>query len=452
MLRYQTHLQEHNGEKISTTDKPTVNDKLYDLKLYGKSVQNGTPTPESPVSIQSVPSELDITSCGKNLFNKRNNEVANGTVQVIDDYVRCTGNITTDGIQHYSRGWYRPNYSLPDGKYNQPFLKSGDIITISADIRLIENRNTPRMNIYIYSKSASGGQTATLNKDLPINEWVRHTLTFTITSSSLVGKNDFFPVFTLNSNIVDIKNIAIKYGTDDTYTPHQSETKNIQIKDTDNNLHELCSLPDGTADEVKDGKIIEAIFEYVVDHTVATGKSIGVVISLSNDTYTYFRKSETAIFGTYPNGRLKDSATPLCDKVVSLPNMYAQQEGVFLSNGSPPGIQFKILNSRAGILAEDDATARRTKIITWLESNPLTVQLAWLTPIEIPLHPDELEKLKQVKSVYPQTNIFTSAVVEPTINVNLRHLGNRPFIEANLVDELGNSLAYENGNNIIGVY
>ena len=42
---------------------------LINLALYGKSTQNGTPTPENPVDIVSVGDNgsVDVKSCGKNL-------------------------------------------------------------------------------------------------------------------------------------------------------------------------------------------------------------------------------------------------------------------------------------------------------------------------------------------------------------------------------------------------
>ena len=56
-----------NGE-ILTIPK-SKDGYLRKLKLYGKSVQNEVPTPENPVEIKTVPSELDITSCGINRWD-----------------------------------------------------------------------------------------------------------------------------------------------------------------------------------------------------------------------------------------------------------------------------------------------------------------------------------------------------------------------------------------------
>jgi tetrahydromethanopterin S-methyltransferase subunit B len=54
------------GEAIAITD--SANRRLRGLTLYGKSTQDGTPTPEAPVEIESVV-EPTVRVCGKNLWN-----------------------------------------------------------------------------------------------------------------------------------------------------------------------------------------------------------------------------------------------------------------------------------------------------------------------------------------------------------------------------------------------
>lgn len=58
-----------SGEVVSIGDSAAR--KLRGLKLYGRSVQDGTPTPENPVEIQSAGDGGDITTtiCGTNLLD-----------------------------------------------------------------------------------------------------------------------------------------------------------------------------------------------------------------------------------------------------------------------------------------------------------------------------------------------------------------------------------------------
>jgi hypothetical protein len=88
------------GSILSLT--PTLKGRLTST-LKGNTLQNGTPTPDSPVAIQSVTGLQKITVCGKNLintvgYNKGTN--ASGTITTnvnylgIDDYVKVEPNTT----------------------------------------------------------------------------------------------------------------------------------------------------------------------------------------------------------------------------------------------------------------------------------------------------------------------------------------------------------------------
>lgn len=58
---------------------------LHDMMIFGKSVQNGTPTPDNPIEIQSVVNPK-VTVCGKNLLNIKNlKEFTNAQNLIIGD-------------------------------------------------------------------------------------------------------------------------------------------------------------------------------------------------------------------------------------------------------------------------------------------------------------------------------------------------------------------------------
>lgn len=95
-----------NGEILTIPN--SEDGYLRKLKLYGKSVQNGEPTPDNPVEIKTVPSEFDITSCGENLT----------------PYLGTTTPITlrdTEGKLHYPA-------SLPDGTRDEADLDGGESV------------------------------------------------------------------------------------------------------------------------------------------------------------------------------------------------------------------------------------------------------------------------------------------------------------------------------------
>lgn len=57
---------EADGEVISVAD--AADRPLKGLSIYGKTVQNGTPTPDAPVALESVGESIGVTVAGKNLL------------------------------------------------------------------------------------------------------------------------------------------------------------------------------------------------------------------------------------------------------------------------------------------------------------------------------------------------------------------------------------------------
>lgn len=106
----------------------SVGKDLEDYKIYGKSVQDGTPTPETPIEIESV-GEYDETTgkykipvkvSGKNLFNK-------------DNYSSANNLYISNGIISNTYGcsvWYIP--CLPNTTYTVSGVNSEGRFQISA--------------------------------------------------------------------------------------------------------------------------------------------------------------------------------------------------------------------------------------------------------------------------------------------------------------------------------
>lgn len=71
---------EASGSVVSVCD--SSNQKLHNLTLYGKTTQNGTPTPEVPVEPVSAGASgtINTTVCGKNLFDPEK-AISNATVE-----------------------------------------------------------------------------------------------------------------------------------------------------------------------------------------------------------------------------------------------------------------------------------------------------------------------------------------------------------------------------------
>ena len=202
------------------------NDRLHNAKITGNSVQNGTPTPETPIEIQSVGEfvsegdyagkyKIGVTARGKNLFEYTSDcsYVQSGSiVEKTSTGAVVRGNIKSgSSVNSWDRGWYTPGYL--NGIC--PVLYNGDVVTISADVTLMELRQDSSYNIqvHLYARGAGGYADGTLTT-IPLNKTIRIKRTYTLTNY-LSGKT-FYPCFVLNSNTVKIENIQIEYGSQQT--------------------------------------------------------------------------------------------------------------------------------------------------------------------------------------------------------------------------------------------
>lgn len=87
-----------SGEVIAVSDSAEA--PLQGLKVFGKTIQNGTPTPDAPVVLDSVGDDgsVDVTVCGKNLLNMPRKTVTSSGVTWIAEGSVLTISGTTAGI------------------------------------------------------------------------------------------------------------------------------------------------------------------------------------------------------------------------------------------------------------------------------------------------------------------------------------------------------------------
>ncbi|MDD4156859.1 MAG: hypothetical protein PHY08_09835, partial [Candidatus Cloacimonetes bacterium] len=213
-----------------------------DWTPYGKPAA----LPHAPSPINSVPYEHNVVSCGKNLHDYEKSAAINdGSFVRITNGYRVTGNITTGAEFASSRGWFQSQATngfangitllyLPIGEY-----------TISADVKLIENRNTAKMKIYLRGLNDTDSIFTGNIHDLTVGQTVRISRTFNVEIA-----NYYTPIFTINSNIVEITNVQVNLGAATDYQSYTGKTLPRSITDIAGNHYDLRSLPDGTADEV----------------------------------------------------------------------------------------------------------------------------------------------------------------------------------------------------------
>ena len=168
---------------------------LKDYRIYGNTVDGqrvGEPT--------------------KNLFRYIKGYVQKGAIiEELPTGVIVEGAISsTAATNAWGRGWYTPGYNSASAVC--PVLRTGDVITVSADITLLELREGEYYMpfIYLYTRETASGYSSVLYTDVAVGETKKISKTFTIGEAN--NGYTFYPVFTLNSNVVKIENVQIEYG------------------------------------------------------------------------------------------------------------------------------------------------------------------------------------------------------------------------------------------------
>lgn len=188
--------------------------KLANYTISGNSVQNGTPTPDAPVEIQSVGNKTS------NLFQYIKPEIANGTViETLSTGAIVDGNDVTSTYS-FSSGWFRPGNSYKSG--NGVVLNVGDKVTLSADVTLLElgvASNESGVRLYFYSREKNKMAMDFGKVLLNLNETIRISKTVTLTDEQFSG-DILFPIFGINSHKMKIENIMISIDGTDKYEPY----------------------------------------------------------------------------------------------------------------------------------------------------------------------------------------------------------------------------------------
>lgn len=215
-----------NSYTFNTADYPDFSYMTWEIKRRENDVEmSGTAyvqleagsTATAYTPYVSDFSSVEVSRYGKNLFEFKQGFITNATlVEYLDNGVIAKGNLTSDThVNSYNHGWY--NFS----NRTSTTLKSGDVVTISADYTILElaegRTNGQPVGIYLYG-AKSNSATSTVRPAL--NQTVRIYCTYTIAVDG-----DYYPIITLNSNKVRIENIQIEIGSTATsYEPFKEPT------------------------------------------------------------------------------------------------------------------------------------------------------------------------------------------------------------------------------------
>lgn len=410
-------LQDNTGAKTVTGESINVTDSvkypLLGLSIYGKSTQDGTPSPTNPVPIVSVgdDGELKVTSCGKNLFpwNDYTNapfETTAGTFVIENNEIVVTG-----ASINYSKGIYIGQSSIESALSGL----NGQKITVSAEVKCDSGLN-PAYELWFGMESEFGKTPIT-------NEWKRYSSS-TILNKELANNLIFFyrtndvaatPTFR-------VKNIQIELGDVTAYEPYTGSTASITsvlpLCGKDDAYDELIYRPNGTGKGVKRVRKKRITSDTLLhnDGWIDGGWVIanfleGAENIVGHDTNAYLWCTHGASYA--PSKLLTDAAS--------------------IGVGQGGGVNL-YCNFGAEYNTEE-------LIKGFLSDNEVYVVYELATPEEIELTAEEMAQLYQFYSYNGVTNIFNDEGAEMSVKYCTSPLMSEcylPFLEkqANEIEEL----------------
>nr|DAE27708.1 MAG TPA: Minor structural protein adsorption, WTA interaction, caudovirales.2A [virus sp. ctpeS3] len=350
------------------------NGKIQDMMIYGKSSQDGTPTPEKPVEIKSVVNPT-VKLLGSNNLKIRDGEYqdAGCTITVSNGVIKLNGT-STGNTRIY----------LPID--TPSMLKKGtEIIFCPNNIGGIEKINKCYVD---YSnentKSLSIASNIVNTPYVIASQDARYEfkLSIKITGGNTFNNETWKPQILIGKQITP-------------FEPYKEQS--IQLPIT------LNAIPVSSGGNVTiDGQ------QYIADYVdVERGKLVKMVNTIhpksANDMSIYAGIKENVT-----NYRVEAESA---DKKEILSNMLPMRMNIWSDDICGvkvigyDTVDFTLPYEKLGINSSANSEQRKIAIKTWLKSNDLMFMYVRRTSNEIDLTPEEVQAFKALATYYPVTNI-----------------------------------------------
>lgn len=364
------HVKEHEYQGTEIAAENTYKADLG-LKVYGKSTQNGVPSPENPIPINSIgdSGSVDVVVTGKNL-------IPTNLAQVGISYNADTKRWKFEALSKYGLINVRiidPNkgsYILPAGQYTFTVVGSQNMQYIS--ISSIGNKNDWKILLTLRETKPSG--------------------TFTLTEDTRIGLF-VVPIDTTQPGYIQIQ--LERGATATSYQPYR-EPQILTI----NTPNGLCGIPVDTGGNYTDSTgqqwiCDEVDFERGV-YVQRVKKSTVKTLDRLQETELKGRYVEWTILSGYGSGNVKS--------IIAIASYFAW--------GAPQPLKWVGAVNTTGLYISPPQNTDYT--VDTLKSYltpllPFEVCGVLATPIETPLTAAELAAYKAVKSYPHYTHIESAA-------------------------------------------
>lgn len=359
-----------SGNPIVLNDSTDL--RVQSLRLFGKTTQNGTPTPAAPVPLVSAGDggSLGVTVAGKNLLS---NNVTSGTINGVTFTVNADGSVTMNGTA-------TADVSIPifGNNWNDTSKK----LILDGNIDYILSKGTA--NAVVYARDAISNR----NFETPLNSYriieKVDCLTY-VYIRILKGK-------TLNNETI-YPMIRLASIADDIYEPYkQPQTLNLS---TPNGLPGIPVTSGGNYTD-------ETGQQWLCDEVDFTR---GVYVQrIGKKT---FSNSKWAMNGTVDgnNWRFGISSGLKSSKLRALSTHFQMADSVAQAHGNGSGILW-YTNGYVEVVSPTHKT--EDEFNAWNSENSFDVLYSLSTPIETALSAEELAAYAALHTNYPNTTILNN--------------------------------------------
>ena len=380
---------------VITANDATEGRPFRGLRVFGKSTQDGTPTPEAPIPIVSAGEDgsIEVKVTGKNLLT--------GRLYYID-YSMGAGFIKNEN-----------EVSLPYAPKSET-SGIGYVIPCAPEKHYAFSVTNPNENAVVAISEYKTLEDAK-NKENAIG--------FVVPSSASPYKS----VYTSKGNGVLVCWIAGKW-TDGKTTIHEcTESELLQLEigseattyeppripqsltlATPNGLPGIPVTKDGNytdadgqqwvCDEIDlgRGKYVQRVKDFIINRNTNISTSMGDYGAPEKDT----------ILARYLDKTIKKLGAVLCRELICAKNWSNDSESVFATETS---IDFRLSRKRLGLGTDTTTDENKTEVLKFLETTPLHCLVELNTPIERDLTPEEIAAYKALRTYGPTTVITNDA-------------------------------------------
>lgn len=366
------------------------------LRIFGKSEQDGTPTPESPKEIKSIGGngEVKVNINTGNLFplNKfKGYEVNNSAKQITlnGDRISFTGKGTTgkeDMVFFLNKE--ADKLSLPPGKYTLSFKSDKPYGGTNGE-------NTVEMYLIVEKKSGTVYQSTgnAGKRTVDIED----------------GDKMYFR-FDINNNSMSAEFYDIMFNLGDTplpYEPYAEQSLAIQTPDglpgipvTSGGNYTDSTGRQWVCDEICEQGGVIGVKKYLTEKTIDKNSE------LNNRLSSYGAVEKNTIITRVADKTLKKNGAILAKE---FKNGYVWHKDEECAGMTEQGIDFRISRERLGLAAETTIEENNAAVLKYLETHPLYFVAQLNVPVFEPLPEETQQKFKALHTYYPTTVVTNNA-------------------------------------------